>query len=500
MNPRLLSPVARLARSASGYEPPVTQSHRAAKGTRAFTNPSMNAASQVQPWSRRGVAWGTSLLALGISATDTPLPALAGSDSRRIVRPSRSAVIPLSPALQALALHSGRVVVYVGNPPARGVAAPPEAGSLVEVANHWAERWSAVPFCTPDVLFFLAPGTFRHVRPAHHDDQLVAHRVLPLLHSLPLSLLARVSPVMGELTPDAEPNPEREGITLEEWEREHAESAAELRALLRQADARAGGADSPGGPVALHSVPGARLRLRLRGQTLAVCGLGAQSVALEFPLSLSRYAVQHPFAGDAAPLRHSLERTVPAGTALIQGKLGDLLRSGRLLPKRAPGMEIVVDRRLRELPLRIAVPSSYRGKPLWPLLERGVGVERRELGPVEFFGPWLDADREERFRLLGRWAQARGDLYLPLFTPFVTRPRWIMPRALEEKTRETLLAELRRLRAEGHAGARRISPPEFLKRGRLMLTQREHLEVLYLAEPGAGRPPTVLGRHRFLLQ
>ncbi len=448
----------------------------------------------------RRVLWGIACLALGVSATAAPDAVRTGSDRRPAAGQVASSGVALSPALQALASHSGRVVVYVGKPVGRGVTVPPGAGSLVEVANHWAEQWQTVSFCTPDAVFFLAPGTFRHVRPAHHDDQLVVHQVLPLLHSLPPALLARVAPVMGELTTGAEPDPIREGITLAEWEREHPNSAAELRELLRQAEVRIGGGDSSGRPVALHSVSGERLRLRLRGQTLAVCGLGAESVPLEFPLSLSRYAVQHPLAGVSAPLRQSLQRSAPAGTVLIQGKLGDLLRGGNLLPKQRPGAEIVVDRRLRELPLRIAVPAPYRERSLWPLLERGVGVERRELGPVEFFGPWLDAGREERFRFLGRWAQARGDLYLPLFTPFITRPRWITPQALDAKTRETLLAELRRLRAEGHTGARRISPPEFLKRGRVMVTQREHLEVLYVTEPAAGRPPTVLGRHRFLLQ
>jgi hypothetical protein len=407
-------------------------------------------------------------------------------------------------ALQLLAAHYGRPVVWVGAPPAGDAAVSPHARTLAEVVGEWADGWGAMVILTPDAVFFHAPKTFDHVRPAHFDPLLPRLPVIDLLNDLPRSALSRF-PLGATDTPQSfRAESLREAVPLTLLEADGPGFEKGLRELLKQARARARGEREIGGEkmpfdVRLAEAPAEQLYVRLFAETQVYCTAGGGSAQLTFPVSLSKYAVNNPlFVSASALVREAAGRGPLAAVETLRLTAGELIRSGRFTGDDRRGAPIFVDNRLEQIPVMLFLPRGGPA-PVWATLEAGLGVERRDLGETIFFGPWMDEDRHRRFSFISRWARANGGLWTALFTPYVARPRRLTVEEIGWQRLETILVELRRRQARGDKEVAALNPREFLAGGRVSLGQAGFLEVLFVGKSEGGAPQVILGRHNFFL-
>jgi hypothetical protein len=423
--------------------------------------------------------------------------------SGQTFEPARLAIAP-ERALQLLAAHSGRPVVWVGAPPAKAVAVSPHTLTLAEAVGEWADEWEAMVILTPGAVFFHAPKTFDHVRPAHFDPLLPHIPVIELLNSLPRSALARFPLGVTDTPQSFRAESLKEAIPLALLESESPGFEQGLRELLKQARARARGEQQAGGEKVLYDVrlaeaPAEQLYVRLFAEMQAYCTAGEGRAALAFPVSLSRYAAGSPlFVSARAFVKGATERHSPESVETLRFAAGELIRSARFADENRQGAAVVVDSRLEQIPVTLCLPKNGP-PPDWATLETGLGIERRDLGETIFFGPWMDENRGRRFAFISRWARAGGGFWTALFTPYLARPRGLTVDEIGWQRLETLLGELRRRQARGDKEVATLDVREFLAGGRVTFGQAGFLEVLYVSKPEANAPPTILGRHNFFL-
>jgi hypothetical protein len=414
-------------------------------------------------------------------------------------------------ALQLLAARSGKAIVWVGAPPIEKAVVLPRTRTLAEAAGAWADEWEAMVIATPDAVFFHAPKTFDHVRPAHFDPQLPHIRVIDLLNSLPPKALARF-PLGPSDTPQTfRAESLKEAVPLTLLERESPGFEKGLRELLKQARARARGAQQSGGEnirydVPLAEAPAEQLYARLFAETQIYCVADEGSAQLSFPVSLSKYAVNSPLFIQANEfIKAAAEKSAPGGIETLRFTVGELVRSPRFAADRESDAAVVVDSRLEQIPVTLSFPKAETA-PTWAMLETGLGVERRDLGETIFYGPWMDEDRYRRFSFISRWARSSsngGRLWTALFTPYVARPRSLSVKEIGWQRLETIIAELRRRQARGDKEAANLDLEKFLEGGRVSFGQAGFVEILYVGKPdgsgGGNASPVILGRHNFFL-
>jgi hypothetical protein len=419
---------------------------------------------------------------------------------------SEQARLTIAPerALQLLAVHSGKPVVWVGMPPVRDVAVSPQTRTLAEAVGQWTDVWEAVVILTPDAVFFHAPKTFAHVRPAHFDPLLPHIPVIDLLNSLPGPALARFPLGVNDTPQSFRAESLKEALPLALLESESPGFEKGLRELLKQARARSRGEQQAGGEkvlydVRLAEVPTEQLYVRLFAETQAYCTAGEGRAVVTFPVSLSRYAAGSPlFVSAQAFVKEAAERHSPESVETLRLPAGELIRSVQFAGDRRQGATVVVDSRLEQIPITLCLQKNGP-PPEWATLEAGLGIERRDLGETIFFGPWMDENRGRRFAFISRWARAGGGFWTTLFTPYLARPRGVPVEEIGWQRLETLLGELRRRQARGDKEVATLDVREFLAGGRVTFGQAGFLEVLYVSKPEANAPPVILGRHNFFL-
>lgn len=407
----------------------------------------------------------------------------------------------MTEALQALARGTGKIVCWVGKPPSGSVSVPGDAKDLGDVARGWAARWGAAVLATPDALFFHTPGTFARVHPAHQDPLLPVYPVAKPLSSLPPAVLARF-PLKGH---DADL---QGAVALTEIERASPGFEARLRRLMQDADARSrplGRLTAPPPPgERLYTIPADQLYLRLHTESaVTLMPQGARTmddmVDLEMPLSPSDAEPDPGLSRSVAALNPPSGSAARDGVRTHAGPLGELVRRGDLTRDDRPGVPAVVDRRLTSLPMTVCVPAGTDPARIWPALEAGIGVERRDLGSVLFFGPWLDGDSEDRFHFLSRAAAAHGRLWTSEFMPGAFSGTRLEAAALTPSRRRWILSQLARL-PQDDAKIGKFSSESFFASGKVSLYSGGALQILYVAPRLLAGPPAVLGGYTFVLR
>lgn len=415
-------------------------------------------------------------------------------------------VPPVAPeqALKLLAAHSGKTIVWVGDLPAKNVAVSRSWSALSETVGEWADEWEAAVIITPNAVFFHAPKTFDHIRPAHFDALLPRIPVTETLTRLPLAALAHFPLGVADQPREFVPTSLAEAAPLSIFSAENPEFEKELRELLKQAQARARGERQTGGEkvaydIRLAEAPTEQLYVRLFSETQAYCAAGAGRALLTFPVSPARYAVNSPLFIPAQPLVEDTGQNAPAAVETLRLTAGEMIRGGRFTGDNRQGAAVVIDKRLERIPVTLILPRGGQTSD-WSMLEAGLGIERRDLGETLFFGAWMDEERHRRFSLISRWARARGELWLSLFFPYIARPRSVSVREIGWQRLAVILGELRRRQALGDKEAATLDLREFAADGRISFGQAVFLDVLYVTKPEAdGASPTILGRHNFFL-
>lgn len=426
--------------------------------------------------SRRCLLKTTPALLAAVSPVALPVPAVAGSE--------KPASLSVGEALESLTRLTGRLSCWVGAPPSTTVPVDQQARPLNDTVREWAQRWGAAVLTTPDGVFFHTRGSFDQVRPAHQDPLLPRYPVVECLDTLAVPALAQFPLGPGDVLSEAAAAATLQGaVALTQVERAAPGFAARLRRLLKAA-----------GAEQYAAAPSSDLHLRLQA-TLHV-NLWAGPRALQTP----RIHVDLPISQPTRWPEGVLTRATDGwGSAhLRQGSLGGLVRGGQLVPKQRAGPKVVVDPRLDALPLTFCRPPAINAEQAWAVLEAGIGVERRDLGEVHFYGPWLDAEGHAQLCLLSRWAAARGQLWETLFSPHSFNFSEVPVAKLSP-------AQLHRLRLR-LAQATRDDPEaakfphdQFYSSGRVSMGQSARLEVLRVAPAKAGREPALLGAYPFFL-
>lgn len=408
-------------------------------------------------------------------------------------------------ALRALARASGKIVCWVGTPPSGPVALSDRAQTLSDAAREWAHRWGAAAVATPDAIFFHTPDAFAKIRPAHNDPLLPVYHILAPLQRLPDPVLARFPMESSHSSAEDAPPDLQGAIALTEVERAAPGFEAALRKLLEAADAHAQapirqGEEQPLG-AALYTAPAQQLYLRFDIETSAFLRpnsndfSNAASMALptSTPDALPDTSLTRP-AG-------LLAQATSADIRVFAGPLGELISGGKLTADNRAGAPVFVDRRLAGLPVTVCLPSEAVEGKLWPTLEAGLGVERRDLGDVLFFGPWLDANSHPQFCFLSRWIGVHGQLWSSLFMPHLFRRQMIKSADLTPAQRRLLQAHRNRLQpSQPNKKLSNEVQEQLLSSGLLSLSQGQTLEILYTAPGTSGNKPAVLGSYYFFLQ
>lgn len=195
-------------------------------------------------------------------------------------------------ALASLASQSGKTVAWIGAPPAGDVEISRASRTLAEIVGALADDWNVAVMVTPDAIFFHAPKTFDHVRPAHFDPLLPQINSVELLNRLPRSALARFPLGLTSVPPPHVPKSLAEALPLSVLEKESPGFEKELRELLKRAGTRLSGEKKIGGEttpykVRLDEAPAEQIFVRLYSTGQVWCEVGKDHAGFLFPVSLS---------------------------------------------------------------------------------------------------------------------------------------------------------------------------------------------------------------------
>jgi len=425
--------------------------------------------------------------------------------------PAQMAPFPTtSEALQALSRSTGKIVCWVGTSPSGPASAPETAQTLADAVRDWAFQWDAAVLVTPDAIFFHTVGTFADVRAAHQDELLPVYRILRPLNRLPLRVLGQFPLGLDKVPSEEGADDLGDAVALTEIERAAPGFEDGLRKLLEAAGAQAQpskrvGQDGRLGAV-LDTLPAGQIYLRLAAVIHIYClieadktGAHPTEVEVEIPLSASRLAVDPILLRSAAVLRQPEGDPSTRTVHVFSGSLEALIREGALTVDNRPGPTVVLDRRLKALPLTICVPASMEAQAVWPMLEAGIGVERRDLGEVLFFGPWLDAEKHPPFCFVSRWLGAHRLILRTDLSPLLFKWNMVDSASLSPGQRQLLRSELA-LQAEHDEQTAKFPVDQFLAKGKTVIYQNPQLDVLHVAPEASTRKPVVLGTYSFPLR